>query len=87
MFYSVCIPSLYVYSKNPVSIGGHFFNALILVSYSAIFTLLNLLSPSKEKLSSALKHLSAQWSTRALGLLISLSLFSCQYALAFIGSV
>mgnify|MGYP003514922948 FL=1 len=53
-FYSIWAPSLYLYSRNPVSIGGHFFNALIFVSYSAMLTLLNLLSPSKEKASSAL---------------------------------
>ena len=87
IFSSACFPSLKEYSRNPVSIGGHCFNALILVSYSAINALLNLFSPSRANASSALKQRSAQWSTKALGLVASLFRFSCQYAFAFSGSV
>jgi len=43
----------------PVSIGGHCFKARIAVNCSAIFALLNLLSPSSEKASSLVKQCSA----------------------------
>jgi hypothetical protein len=63
--------------------GGAFFNARICASYSAIFILLNLLSPSRLNASSAHQQRSAHFLIYSAGILANLLRSSYRISLNF----